>query len=174
MSVSLTELQSKKIEEKIVAHLGSAVLRLPQDGESEPAFSKSVLAPAISAATVSLRQFGAVISGPGLSPVLTVRTANMEFIPDVAILFHRERLVAVEAKFIGTSGRQQALTQSIGQSVVYRALGYRHAVVVVADTSRAVTLISAAEIADVIACSGSSAVVIYGTKSDPRVHCRLS
>jgi len=97
----------------------------------------------------------------------------MEFIPDVAVLFHRERILAIEAKFIGSSGRQQALTQALGQSIVYRALGYRHSVVVIADVSRSVTLASASEIADLISMAGSSAVVIYGTKSDPKVKIRL-
>jgi hypothetical protein len=84
-----------------------------------------------------MRPSGLTIHGDGKATAPATVLPSCEFRPDVALLYHRNRVTAFEVKFLRTSGRQQSLSAAIGQAVVYKTNGYRAVGIVLLDLAPA-------------------------------------
>lgn len=121
----------------VLMGLKKSSLLAPGTSESEPAFTGRIIVPAIRDILrgAGLRQV--VVSGDGSRPAPSVSFWGLTFKPDIALSLEGERLCAFECKFLTRSGRQDSLSEAIGQAMLYRLVGYPSACVVLIDKSRA-------------------------------------
>ncbi|MBK5198714.1 MAG: hypothetical protein JJE37_10620 [Methyloceanibacter sp.] len=76
---------------------------------------------------------GLTLMGDGAASPPVITLPSCEFHPDIALLYHRARLVAFEVKYLRSSVRQQSLSSAIGQAALYKAQGYDAVGVILVD-----------------------------------------
>src|SRR5262245_17322474 len=129
----LTSADSNRIAKIVLSRISRHSLRLPLQNEREPGFTARVLMPLVDQAVREIDISGLTLHGDGRASAPATVLPSCEFRPDIALLYWRKRVVALEVKFLRLSGRQSSLSAAIGQAVVYRATGYEIVGVILID-----------------------------------------
>lgn len=127
--------RSANLSGRILSALARHDLRTPAKTESEPAYTKSVLAPIVRYELERLARLPLQFRGDGGDSSSFPATAlSIQFFPDLAVSSGAQHLWAAEVKILRASGRQNALATALGQATLYRSR-YEHVAVVLIDTA---------------------------------------
>ena len=114
-------------------------MRAPTTTESEPAFTKSVLAPLVRIELNKLKNLPLQFRGDGGDSLAFPATAlDISFYPDLAVSAGSQHLWAAEVKILRSRGRQNAIATALGQATLYRSR-YENVSVILIDTAPAPT-----------------------------------
>lgn len=120
---------------------------MPRNDESEPSFTKSVLAPVVRKELDQLTGLRLQFRGDGGdSQAVPASALEVPFYPDLAVSFGKQHLWAAEVKVLRATNRQNAIATALGQATLYRSR-YEHVLVVLVDTAPT-TRLSQRQLAD--------------------------
>jgi hypothetical protein len=105
----------------------------PDDGEREPVYTARCLRPPVRDLLHELQIQGLVHAGDGGSRARPVGRFGLRFYPDLSITYHGSLAIAIEVKYLGASGRENAIATALGQTWLYRQAAYQRAALVVVD-----------------------------------------
>jgi hypothetical protein len=125
-----------RLMEIVVRRLRFGPLELPQPGESEPAYTRRCLQPAVAAEIEALGIEGLWRGGDGAAPVPTIAFLGRRFFADLTVHYHSQPILACEVKLLRAPSTQNALATAIGQASLYREAGYPRAALVLVDMVR--------------------------------------
>jgi hypothetical protein len=114
-------------------------LEAPFDVEREPHYTARCLLPPVRELLERLSIPGLVEAGEGGPRVRPVGLFGLRFYPDLTVTFRGSKIVAIEVKFVGSQGRQNAIATSLGQAYLYRQAGYRHSGAFLVDQAHRIT-----------------------------------
>lgn len=134
MSSSLSGQQLSRLNELFIQLMSDAALDIPRPTELEPGFTSRVLRPLIESWVGNLRKPNLLVRGDGsVNSPRALTVGNLVFYPDIEIVAESQRCLAVEVKFIRPNQDPTgSFAKAIGQSILYRELGYAssHAAIV--------------------------------------------
>jgi hypothetical protein len=139
LSSRLSESQLDRLLVILVEHLTRIDLTPPQAGEREPRYTARVLVPSLKRVVDELEIHGLFLMGPAAAPMHPVYVLGARFFPDVAISFHASPVVAIEVKFLTQQSAPGRLASALGQAAIYRAGGYRRAMVLALDYRKTIS-----------------------------------
>jgi len=146
--VSINSSRSENLSARILLALASTRLRVPTVNESEPSYTKSVLAPIVRLELEKLENLPLQFRGDGGDSLAFPATAlDIPFYPDLAVSAGSQHLWAAEVKILRARGRQNAIATALGQATLYRSR-YEHVSVLLIDTAPTTTEAQADLVAD--------------------------
>lgn len=102
-------------------------------GEREPVFTARCVRPPVRELLRELGIHGLVHAGDGGSRARPVGRFGLRFYPDLTITYHGSLVMAIEVKYLGGAGRENAVATALGQAWLYRQAAYQRAAVVLID-----------------------------------------
>ncbi len=118
----------------LIEELSNAELRIPESEESEPKFTRTVLAPLVRAKLETLTGLHLQFRGDGgNSQSVPASALGIPFFPDLAVSYGHQHLWAAEVKVLRRSSRQNAIATALGQATLYKSR-YEHVSVILIDT----------------------------------------
>ncbi len=126
----------RALDDLLTEMLSNGPLPWPFKGESEVPYSARVLRPLISERLESLTIRGLALSGAGGTPTNPVGFAGRFFYPDFTVTYLRQKLHAIEVKFIRNEFNQGAIATAVGQAAIYHAGGFPSALALLVDLTR--------------------------------------
>lgn len=133
MTINAT--RSANLSRRILSALAERHVRTPAKTESEPAYTRSVLAPIVRDELERIAKLPLQFRGDGGDSSSFPATAlSIPFFPDLAVSAGAQHLWAAEVKILRASGRQNAIATALGQATLYRSR-YEHVAVVLIDTA---------------------------------------
>lgn len=131
----LSDLRSKNLAKRISQALQNAEVPAPRDSESEPHFTRRVLAPIVRAELAQLPRLPLQLRGDGGDEqAIPSFVLDAVFFPDLAVSIASQHVWAAEVKFLRDGGRQNALATAIGQTLIYQRR-YEHVALILIDFS---------------------------------------
>ena len=104
-----------------MAALGGSTIAPPLDGESEPKFTRRVLAPVVRQVLDQIPGLHLQLRGDGGDEQsIPSSILGVEFFPDLAVSIGRQHVWAAEVKFLKPHSRQNSIATAVGQATVYR------------------------------------------------------
>lgn len=132
---ALNSQRSSNLSKRLYKALCETSIRVPQTDESEPSFTRTVLAPVIRSEVSQLVGIGFQFRGDGGdSQAVPASALDVDFYPDLAISLGRQHLWAAEVKILRENNRQNSIATALGQATLYRSR-YEHVLVVLVDLS---------------------------------------
>ncbi len=128
MFEQLREEHAVTLVERLIGALLHTPLRAPEAGETEERYVASTLVPVVRGAIVNLR--GLTVHGEGIRRPAPARYLGYSMYPDIALMNYRQRVVAIEAKYVDFASAKGDLSTAIGQAVIYARGGYLTALAV--------------------------------------------
>jgi len=133
--LELNALRSSNLAKRLTTSLREADLRVPRADESEPQFTRAVLAPVIRAALGQLSGIDLQFRGDGGdTQAVPALALDIDFYPDLAVSIGKQHIWAAEVKILRAVGRQNAIATALGQATLYRTR-YEHVLVVLIDVA---------------------------------------
>jgi hypothetical protein len=129
----LTEARLAKLTALFDQWLRNLRLPIPEDGQSERSYTGRVLLPLTSGWVENIGVPSLFVRADGGVPTLPLSLEGMFFYPDIEIVEHGARYIAVEVKFLTEAHSTGALSKAVGQAAMYRSLGFASAQVMVID-----------------------------------------
>lgn len=127
--------RSRRLGERLSFALASATIRAPKSNESEPSYTRSVLAPLVRASIQELTGIPLQFRGDGGdAQAIPAFALDIPFFPDLAVSSGNQNLWAAEVKVLRARHRQGAIAAALGQATLYRTR-YEHVSVVLIDTA---------------------------------------
>lgn len=111
----------------------------PKSTEGEVPYTDRVVVPVVQGFIDDLGIPGLLVGGHHTGINRPIRYLGMDFHPDLVVVEGGRRLIALEVKFLGRSGRSGALTKALGQTFIYRNGGYATAAALVIDKANYIT-----------------------------------
>lgn len=109
-------------------------MRVPGPEESEPKFTRMVLASLVRNKLDSLTGLHLQFRGDGgNSQSVPASALGIPFFPDLAVSYGHQHLWAAEVKILRRSSRQNAIATALGQATLYKSR-YEHVTVILIDT----------------------------------------
>lgn len=124
MRQDLNKNQLDKLFLKSVDFLESHSYEAMAEGQQERTLTKNQVGPAIKKFATSLGIHQLVVRHDGESSVRPLLRHGMTFLPDAQILLGNQKLLAVEVKILRDSDPSGSLSKAIGQTFMYKSLGY--------------------------------------------------
>ena len=133
--VELNAQRSSNLSKRLYRALCSAEVRIPRADESEPNFTRTVLAPVVREQLNQLTGLQLQFRGDGGdSQAFPASALEIPFYPDLAVSIGKQHLWAAEVKVLRDTNRQNAIATALGQATLYRSR-YEHVLVVLVDTT---------------------------------------
>lgn len=124
MRQDLNKSHLDKLFLKAVDFLESHVFEAMSEGQQERTLTKNQIGPALKKFATSLGIHQLVVRHDGESSVRPLLRYGMTFLPDAQILLGNQKLLAVEVKILRDSDPSGSLSKAIGQTFMYKSLGY--------------------------------------------------
>ena len=133
--MELTPQRSTNLSRRLFDRLCKAEIRPPHHDESEPSYTRSVLAPLVREELATLPHLHLLLRGDGGSErALPASALDIEWFPDLAVSLGPQNLWAAEVKILRPTNRQNSIATAFGQATLYRSR-YEHVAVVLIDTA---------------------------------------
>jgi hypothetical protein len=120
----LTEAQSARLARRFTKDFADCEFAQPATDQLELGYTSEQIRPWVENWTASLKQPQLLVRGDGGAPATALMLGDMQFYPDVEILEFDKKHVAVEVKLLRSNDGTGSLTKALGQSVIYRTLGF--------------------------------------------------
>ncbi len=133
--VELNTQRTSNLSKRLYLALADREIRVPRADESEPNFTRTVLAPVVRAELGQLPGINLQFRGDGGdSQAFPASALEDDFYPDLAVSLGKQHLWAAEVKILREKNRQNAVATALGQATLYRSR-YEHVLVVLIDTA---------------------------------------
>ncbi len=109
---------------KAVAFLESHTYEATSEGQQERTLTKNQIGPALRKFALSLGIPQLVVRHDGDSPARPLLRHGMTFLPDAQISLGNQKILAVEVKILRENDPSGSLSKALGQTFMYRSLGY--------------------------------------------------
>lgn len=106
---------------------------LNEQGQQERELTTNQVGPAIKSFTQNLLTNQLIVRYDGHLPARPLMKYGMTFLPDAQVTLHTQKLLAVEVKIIREIDPSGSLSKAIGQTQMYRALGFESAIGLIFD-----------------------------------------
>lgn len=130
----LSEEQLSKLSHLFSQFLESCVWPLESTVDGEVAFTSNEVLPRVKQWLKTLRRNTLVIrsDGEALQP-LPLSLLSATFRPDLEIVEHSDRLIALEVKFIKQNDPSGSIAKAIGQALLYKTVGSKKSFALLID-----------------------------------------
>lgn len=132
---ALSEKGTEHLFHGLLNSLANNTLPPLKRNEGEVAYTARAIVPTLQDFLDRLSISGLLLGGHHTGINRPIRYLGMDFHPDVAVLENERRLLALEIKFLTSSGRSTAFTTALGQALAYRNGGYLTAAALIIDRS---------------------------------------
>lgn len=122
-----------RLIELLVKEMPTWLLPRAETQLSELEVTGKVLVPIFEKFVRGLRHRSLIVNGDGHTVPSALVQARMSFVPDIEIIEFGQRLLAVEVKIIRDLDPSGAVTKALGQSLMYKSMGFRHAHAILID-----------------------------------------
>ena len=106
---------------------------IPTVGQQERSVTNHSVGPAMEKLMERLREPQLVIRYDGKLSPRSILRHGMNFLPDVEIYMYTQKCIAIEVKILRDSDASGSLSKAVGQTFLYRALGFEIALGLVFD-----------------------------------------
>ena len=130
------DLESKEIDnffQKLVNFLESSSFYLGKDVSHEREITRTLVGPTLVRFTHSLVIPQLVVRYDGHKSTRPLVRGDLKFLPDAQIALNHQKLVALEVKLIKEIDPTGAITKAVGQTFMYRSLGFESAIAIIFD-----------------------------------------
>jgi hypothetical protein len=119
--------------------LRTAPLPKPVRGEDEETYTNGHLLPVIKETVDRTNVSGLIVGGHHTGVNRSVRYLSLDFVPDVLVVHHGDRLIAYEVKILGGGDRSGALSKAVGQATIYGLRSFAASAALILDSLGRVT-----------------------------------
>jgi hypothetical protein len=130
---ALTELEVQRFFEKVSAHFQNQEIEALAQGQQERSLTKNQIGPALKEFVTKLGISQIVVRYDGDNPVRPLLRHGMTFLPDAQASLGSQKILAIEVKILRDSDPSGSLSKAIGQTLMYRALGFEMALGLIFD-----------------------------------------
>jgi len=106
---------------------------LRDQGQQEREFTKEQVGPALQQFLIETFRSQITLRFDGELSARPLIRYGMKFYPDAQLSFRTQRILSVEVKIIRDSDASGSLSKAIGQTLMYRALGYECSLGLIVD-----------------------------------------
>lgn len=124
MRLELTESEVQKFFEKVVSFYEGKEIEAMAQGQQERSLTKNQIGPALKEFVTKVGIPQIVIRYDGHNPVRPLLRHGMTFLPDAQASLGSQKILAIEVKILRDSDPSGSLSKAIGQTYLYRALGF--------------------------------------------------
>ncbi len=119
-----------------IEYLQNIEWEMPAHGQQERTVTNHSVGPAMEKLLESLREPQMVIRYDGALNPRSILRHGMNFLPDVEIYMYTQKCIAIEVKILRDSDASGSLTKAVGQTFLYKALGFEIALGIIFDIRR--------------------------------------
>ena len=131
--MQLSEARLEKFFLRLIEHFQSVELEYEAQGQLERSLTKSQVGPALQKFIDSLAMPQLIVRYDGHKSVRPLLRHGMTFLPDAQVTLGNQKIVAIEVKILRDGDPSGSLSKAIGQTYLYRALGFEMALGLVID-----------------------------------------
>ena len=129
----LSSQRTENLSKALYTELRNCEIRKPKQEESEPAFTREVLAPAVLKLLLKFPKLPFHFRGDGAtSQAVPASALEIPFHPDLAISYSTQHIWAAEVKILRKANRQNSIATALGQATLYKSR-YEHVAVILID-----------------------------------------
>jgi hypothetical protein len=129
----LTESEIQKFFEKVVSFFEGKEIEAMAQGQQERSLTKNQIGPALKEFVTKIAIPQIVVRYDGHNPVRPLLRHGMTFLPDAQASLGSQKILAIEVKILRDSDPSGSLSKAIGQTLMYRALGFEMALCLIFD-----------------------------------------
>jgi hypothetical protein len=129
----LSQSKLDKLSAITVEHLRSVDWVMPVVGQQERTVTNHSVGPSIERLMEGLREPHLVIRYDGKLNPRSILRHGMNFLPDVEVYMFTQKCLAIEVKILRDSDASGSLTKAVGQTFLYKALGFEIAIGLIFD-----------------------------------------
>ena len=131
--MQLSSQRAANLSRALYGQLCKCEIRKPKLEESEPAFTRDVLAPVVEKLLLDFPGLPLNFRGDGAaSQAVPASALEIPFHPDLAISYGAQHVWAAEVKILRRTNRQNSIATAIGQATLYKSR-YEHVAVILID-----------------------------------------
>lgn len=121
---------------RLIGVLRTHEIPAPAHQEKEIAYTARALVPLVKSCLSDLAGEGIVVFGDGTGQqAYAYHMLGRWFYPDVAVVWKKELVLAVEVKLLAQSKSNSVLSGAIGQAALYSCAGFKRSALFLVDTS---------------------------------------
>jgi hypothetical protein len=120
----LTESEVQKFFFKVVSFFENQEIEAIAQGQQERSLTKNQIGPALKEFVLQIGIPQIVVRYDGHNPVRPLLRHGMTFLPDAQASLGAQKILAIEVKILRDSDPSGSLSKAIGQTFMYRALGF--------------------------------------------------
>jgi hypothetical protein len=122
-----------KFFEKLIAHYQSIEIEYEAQGQLERSLTRNHVGPALQKFVNSLIMPQLIVRYDGHKSVRPLLRHGMTFLPDAQVTLGNQKIVAIEVKILRDGDPSGSLSKAIGQTYLYRALGFEMSMGIIVD-----------------------------------------
>ena len=126
----------EKFFTKLTDHFQSIEIEYEAQGQLERSLTKSQVGPALQTFVDSLIMPQLIVRYDGHKSVRPLLRHGMTFLPDAQVTLGNQKIVAVEVKILRDGDPSGSLSKAIGQTYLYRALGFEMSIGLIIDARK--------------------------------------
>ncbi len=129
----LSEAKLDKLGKVTLDYLQRVDWEIPLAGQQERSVTNHSVGPAMEKLIAELREPQLVIRYDGKLQPRSILRHGMNFLPDLEVYLYTQKCIAIEVKILRDSDASGSLSKAVGQTFLYRALGFEIALGLVFD-----------------------------------------
>jgi hypothetical protein len=129
----LAQSQLDIFHDKALGFLSKQKYELNEKGQQERELTTEQVGPSLTRFAKELLLNQLIVRYDGHLPARPLISSGMTFLPDAQVTFHSQKVLAIEVKIIREQDPSGSLAKAIGQTLMYRALGFECALGLVFD-----------------------------------------
>jgi hypothetical protein len=129
----LTDKELDNLYKKVILYFQSYDFAALGENQLELALTKAQIGPALKKIMLQLGFQQMIIRFDGDSSVKPLVRYGMTFLPDLQAYIGMQKILAIEVKILRDQDASGALNKAIGQTFIYRELGYEMAIGMIFD-----------------------------------------
>jgi hypothetical protein len=118
---------------KVILHLTENTFEVKEKGQQERELTTNQVGPCLKNFAESLMIKQLIVRYDGHLAARPLIQHGMKFLPDAQITIHSQRILAVEVKIIREVDPSGSLSKAIGQTLMYKALGFENSLGLIFD-----------------------------------------
>jgi hypothetical protein len=126
----------EKFFAKLIDHFQSIEIEYEAHAQLERSLTKSQVGPALQRFVDSLAMPQLIVRYDGHKSVRPLLRHGMTFLPDAQVTLGNQKIAAVEVKILRDGDPSGSLSKAIGQTYLYRALGFEMALGIIFDARK--------------------------------------
>jgi hypothetical protein len=131
--VQLSKSYLEKFFEKLISHYQSIEIEYDAQGQIERSLTKKQIGPALNKFVESLLVPQLLVRYDGHKTVKPLLRHGMTFLPDAHVTLGNQKVAALEVKILRDGDPSGSLSKAIGQTYLYRALGFEMSLGLIID-----------------------------------------